>query len=100
TLLLGQRQKDGGGPVPPDPKPVPDREDLRQVIMGRLAITPGMTSFELSTYYVEYAKTKGAILDEAACRPQLEQAAWEMHHEGHIHVTLAENGLFLLPRKR
>ena len=92
------------GPID-DPPPVMAAEvnekDIREFIMAQLGFMPGMGSNELTLKYVAYLQqTKRPLLDEATCKPQLEDVARAMHHAGLIQVSPIDDGLFLLPRKR
>jgi hypothetical protein len=103
TLLTGE------GPLPAmakSPSPVdtahsgasvPQEQDLRQFIMGRLAITMGISSHELAMHYQSYLKIARQVdLTLTLCKTRLEEAARKLHQEGKINATPHDDYLYLL----
>lgn len=96
-------------PVPPALSPVPARgpiengsqldiQDLRQFIMGRLAITMGASSNELAVQYQEYLARKDVKLELEMCKARLEEVARGLHQEEHLNATPHDDYLYLLSK--
>jgi hypothetical protein len=94
---------------PATPVPVPveepmgnglqlDIQDLRQFIMGRLAITMGASSNELAVQYRDYLLRKQVQLGLDVCKSRLEEVARGLHQEGHINATPHDDYLYLLSK--
>jgi hypothetical protein len=73
-----------------------DDQDLRQFIMGRLAISMGISSKELAVQYQAYLKIKEIDLALAVCKARLETAARRLHQEGKVNATPHDDYLYLL----
>jgi hypothetical protein len=101
-LLLAQEMpapNPGPSPRPPTANgPVPNEQDLRQFIMGRLAITMGASSRELAVQYHDYLERKQTTLDPAVCKTRLEEVARQLHQEGRLNATPHDDYLFLLSK--
>lgn len=93
--------------VPPALSPVPPRgpiengsqfdiQDLRQFIMGRLAITMGASSNELAVQYQEYLARKNVKMALEVCKARVEEVARGLHQEGHLNATPHDDYLYLL----
>lgn len=74
-----------------------DEQDLRQFIMGRLAITMGISSHELAVHYQSYLKTtRNSDLTLSVCKRRLEATARALHQEGKVNATPHDDYLYLL----
>jgi hypothetical protein len=88
----------GAGLSSPPPPP-PEDQDLRQFIMGRLAITMGASSHELATQYQDYLKrVHDTDREVSVCRSRLEEVARQLHQEGKLQATPHDDYFFLLLR--
>src|SRR5207253_2866270 len=98
-LLTGEEPPLGGSaeaPAPDNNGLVPDRQDLRQFIIARLAVTMGASSEEMAIKYEEYLKHNQLPCDLGTCRAQVEEVARQLHMEGKLNATPHDDGLFLL----
>ena len=94
-------------PVPPSPVPATERmgdasrldiQDLRQFLMGRLAITMGASSNELAVQYQHYLLCRQVQLGLDVCKYRLEEVARSLHQEGHLNATPHDDYLYLLSK--
>src|SRR5262249_6255649 len=103
--LLGEPATPRGTVQPPDEtkrgEPDLDEQDVRQVIMARLALKVGMTTHELAVSYVDHLKaTRKLLLDVAACKPRLKEIARRMHQDGLVNAAPLGDELFLLTKRK
>ena len=99
-LLLGGPETTGPQPAPVPPPgtvngPAPDDTDLRQFIMGRLAVTGESSSNELALQYHDYLRRKGMQPVPEACRARVEEAARHLDQEGLLTAIPRHDGLQL-----
>jgi hypothetical protein len=96
-------------PLPPVPPSVPapgsigsgsqvDIQELRQFLMGRLAITMGASSNELAVQYQEYLSLKQVQLALEVCKSRLEEVARGLHQEGLLNASPHDDYLYLLSK--
>ncbi|HXG11817.1 MAG TPA: ATP-binding protein [Gemmataceae bacterium] len=88
-------------PTPPPDRPngfVADEKDLREFIMGRLAIMMGASSHELAVQYQDYLRRKQVELELPVCKARLEEVARKMHQDGLLHATPFDDNLSLMKK--
>jgi hypothetical protein len=105
--LLLQAGPPAEPPSPPPEEPVtvkpldngsPSDKDLREFIMGRLAITMGASSQELAVQYQDYLSRKQIAWELPACKARLEAAAQQLHADGLVHATPFDDNLWLMKK--
>jgi hypothetical protein len=78
---------------------ISDDRELREFIMGRIAMTMGCSSRELAVQFQEYLRLRqGQTPDEQECRMKLEEAARQLHQEGKLNASPHDDYLYLLNR--
>jgi hypothetical protein len=90
-----QAQSAPAPPVPAANGPAPNDADLRQFLVGRLAVTVESSGNKLAAEYQDYLGRKGVQLALEACRARVEEAAWRLHQERLLTATLQDDGLYL-----
>jgi hypothetical protein len=94
--VLSEAAAEGSPPGTAD-KEGGDEQDLREFIVGRLAITMGISSQELAVHYQSYLKTTRKVeLALAVCKARLEGVARALHREGRVNATPHDDYLYLL----
>jgi hypothetical protein len=84
-------------PPPANNGLVPDSQDLRQFIVGRLGLMGGASTQELAVRYQEYLhRTRQLHAEPTVCKSWLEETARQLHKEGCLIATPHDDGLLLV----